>query len=235
MSNSGTLVLASAIWEARRLLAGWPGPAEENVVQLHDQLFRTLSTPEVDDVLHDIAAGDEREPNLDESVADPPTGNRTLDGTGSGNTLSRLISNQREEPELSLSGARNGRRSNMARATAHPNHRCVSSNDVQGTEVYGADGKHVGEVDHLIIDKLSGRVGYAVISFGGFIGLGHSHYPIPWSALSYDTSLGGFRTNITEQQLKDMPQFSDDSWQDRNWETRTHQYYQARPYWEGTS
>ena len=76
----------------------------------------------------------------------------------------------------------------MARTTAHPDHRCVSSNDVQGTEVYAADGKHVGEVDHLIIDKLSGRVAYAVISFGGFMGSGHSHYPIPWSALSYDTS-----------------------------------------------
>jgi hypothetical protein len=48
------------------------------------------------------------------------------------------------------------------------------------------------------------------MSFGGFMGLGHSHYPIPWSALVYDKSKGGFRTNITEQQLKDAPQFSDD-------------------------
>jgi sporulation protein YlmC with PRC-barrel domain len=56
----------------------------------------------------------------------------------------------------------------MARATAHPDHSCVSSNDVQGTEVYGVDGKHVGEVDHLIIDKTSGRVGYAVIGHGAF-------------------------------------------------------------------
>ena len=47
----------------------------------------------------------------------------------------------------------------MARATAHSDHRCVSSNDVQGTEVYGMDGKHIGEVDHLIIDKMLGRVG----------------------------------------------------------------------------
>ena len=98
----------------------------------------------------------------------------------------------------------------MARSTAHPDHQCVSSNDIHGTEVYGADGNHIGEVDHMIIDKLSGRVAYAVISFGGFMGLGHSHYPIPWSALRYDTSLGGFRTNVTEQQLKDAPQFSDE-------------------------
>ena len=100
----------------------------------------------------------------------------------------------------------------MAQATAHPNHQLISSEDVEGTEVYDNAGKNIGEIDHLMIDKVSGRVGYAVMSFGGFMGLGHSHYPVPWGALKYDTSLGGFRTNITEQQLKDAPQFSDDSW-----------------------
>ena len=98
----------------------------------------------------------------------------------------------------------------MARSTAHPDHQCISSEDIQGTEVYGAGGKNIGEIDHLIIDKVSGRVAYAVMSFGGFVGLGHSHYPIPWGALTYDTSLGGFRTNITEQQLRDAPEFSDE-------------------------
>jgi hypothetical protein len=65
----------------------------------------------------------------------------------------------------------------MARATAH---RCISSEDIHGTRVYGADDMNIGEIDHLIIDKLSGRVANAVMSFGGFMGLGHSHYPIPW-------------------------------------------------------
>jgi len=122
---------------------------------------------------------------------------------------------------------------NMARATAHPDHSCISSEDVHGVEVYGVDGSHIGEVDHLIIDKISGRVAYAVVSFGGFMGLGHSHYPVPWNALRYDNSLAGFRTDITEQQLKDAPEFSDDNaWQDRDWETRTHQYYRTHPYWD---
>ena len=120
----------------------------------------------------------------------------------------------------------------MVKATAHPDHTCISSNDVQGTEVYGAGDTHIGEVDHLIVDKMSGRVAYAVVSFGGFMGLGHSHYPVPWSVLSYNKRLGGFSTNITEQQLKDAPDFSDDSWQDRNWETQTHNYYKSQPYWE---
>ncbi len=119
----------------------------------------------------------------------------------------------------------------MATATAHPNHQMISSEDVEGTTVYGAGDSQVGEIDHLMIDKVSGRVTYAVMSFGGFLGLGHSHYPIPWNALKYDTALGGYRTGITEQQLKDAPAFSDDSWSDRNWETRTHQHYGVPTYW----
>ena len=81
------------------------------------------------------------------------------------------------------------------------------------------------------LGKKSGQVAYAVMSFGGFLGLGHSHYPIPWSALKYDTNLGGYRTGITEAQLRDAPEFSDDSWEDRDWETRTHQHYGAPTYW----
>jgi hypothetical protein len=71
----------------------------------------------------------------------------------------------------------------MAQATAHPDRRLISSEDVQGTNVYGIGDEAIGEIDHLLIEKISGRVAYAVMSFGGFLGLAHSHYPIPWSAL----------------------------------------------------
>jgi hypothetical protein len=69
-----------------------------------------------------------------------------------------------------------------------------------------------------LIEKVSGHIAYAVMSFGGFPGLAHSHYPISWSALKYDTALGCYRTGITESQLRDAPEFSDDSWTDRDWE-----------------
>jgi hypothetical protein len=82
-----------------------------------------------------------------------------------------------------------------------------------------------------MIDKTTGRVAYAVMSFGGFLGLGHSHYPLPWAALKYNTTLDGFETGVSESQLKDAPAFSDDSWSDRNWEAQTHTYYNVRPYW----
>lgn len=120
----------------------------------------------------------------------------------------------------------------MAKATTHPSHQLISSEDVEGTEVYGPDRSNIGQIDHLMIDKGSGRVAYAVMSFGGFLGVGHSHYPVPWAALTFDTTLGGFRTNITEQQLRDAPEFSDDTWGDRDWEIHTHKHYGAPHYWE---
>ena len=97
----------------------------------------------------------------------------------------------------------------MARATAHPDHHLISSEDVEGIDVYGIDGVKIGESDHLMIDKVSGRITYAVISFGGFLGIGHSHYPVPWAALKYEPKLGGYITDITQEKLKDAPAFSD--------------------------
>ena len=119
----------------------------------------------------------------------------------------------------------------MATSTVHPNHQLISSEDVEGTNVYDMNGTKIGDIDHLMIDKISGRVSYAVMSFGGFIGLGHSHYPIPWGALKYDTKLNGYVTGITQEQLKDAPAFSDDSYSNRNWETRTYAHYNVAPYW----
>ena len=119
----------------------------------------------------------------------------------------------------------------MATSTVHPNHQLISSEDVEGTNVYDLKGSKSGDTDHLMIDKVSGRVTYAVMSFGGFIGLGHSHYPIPWAALKYDAKLGGYVTGITEKQLKDAAAFSDESWSDRSWETRTYKHYNVTRYW----
>jgi PRC-barrel domain len=115
-------------------------------------------------------------------------------------------------------------------ATASPTFNLISSENVEGTTVYDSNGNKIGEI--LMIDKVSGNVRYAVMSFGGFMGLGHSHYPLPWDALKYDSEREGYITNVTEDQLKDAPEFSDDSWSDRNWEARWHQHFQTRPYWD---
>jgi len=85
-----------------------------------------------------------------------------------------------------------------------------------------------------MIDKKSGSVAYAVLSFGGFLGIGEDTYTIPWGKLTYDTELGGYRTDITSDQVKGAPAFSrDDSyaWSDRDRERELHDYYGVSPYW----
>jgi sporulation protein YlmC with PRC-barrel domain len=117
-------------------------------------------------------------------------------------------------------------------ATASPSFNLVSSEDVEGTNVYDPAGNKIGQINHLMIDTTSGNVRYAVVSFGGFLGLGRSHYPMPWNAIRYDREREGFIANATEQQLKDAPEFVDDSWTDREWERRWHNYFGTKPYWD---
>jgi sporulation protein YlmC with PRC-barrel domain len=107
----------------------------------------------------------------------------------------------------------------------------VSSDDVNGTEVYNRKGEHVGEIDHIVIDKKSGKVAYTVMSFGGFLGIGEEHHPIPWGALSYDTSQGGFVTDIDKERLEKAPKHDDNWFADRSWEERAHRHYGVDPYW----
>ena len=91
----------------------------------------------------------------------------------------------------------------------------IGSDKVEGTEVYGANDTKIGSIERVMIDKMSGKVSYAVLSFGGFLGIGDDHYPLPWQSLKYDTELGGYRTGITEQQLKGAPKYgNDNTW---NW------------------
>jgi hypothetical protein len=91
----------------------------------------------------------------------------------------------------------------------------IGSDKVEGTAVYGADSEKIGSIERVMIDKVSGKVSYAVLSFGGFLGMGHDHYPLPWTSLKYDTNLGGYITGITAKQLENAPKYSNDnSW---NW------------------
>lgn len=97
----------------------------------------------------------------------------------------------------------------------------IGSDKVEGTAVYGAGDTKIGTIERVMIDKKSGRVSYAVLSFGGFLGIGDDHYPLPWQSLKYDTSLGGYRTGITESQLENAPHFGNDNSWDWNDAART--------------
>jgi hypothetical protein len=91
----------------------------------------------------------------------------------------------------------------------------IGSDKVEGTAVYGADDSKIGSIERVMIDKVSGKVSYAVLGFGGFLGLGNDYYPLPWQSLKYDTRLGGYVTGVTETQLRGAPKYGRDT--DWNW------------------
>ena len=87
----------------------------------------------------------------------------------------------------------------------------IGSDKVQGTTVYGSDDQSIGSIERVMIEKTSGRVPYAVLGFGGFLGLGNDHYPLPCNALKYDTRLGGYRVALTAEQLNGAPKYATES------------------------
>jgi hypothetical protein len=109
----------------------------------------------------------------------------------------------------------------------------IGSDKVEGTIVYDAHGEKIGSIERVMIEKKSGQVAYAVLSFGGFLGIGSDYYPVPWASLSYDTNLGGYRTDITEQQLKGAPKYESNKWdwEDRERGRKVYEYY-GMP-WDG--
>src|ERR1700733_16087195 len=86
----------------------------------------------------------------------------------------------------------------------------ISSDKVEGTTVRRSNGDKVGTIEHVMLDKLSGRVAYAVMSFGGFLGLGEEYYALPWSALRYNENLDAYELNVTDDQLRNAPPASSD-------------------------
>jgi hypothetical protein len=109
----------------------------------------------------------------------------------------------------------------------------IGSDKVEGTAVYGADERKIGSVQRVMIDKMSGKVAYAVISFGGFLGIGEDYYPMPWSNLKYDTRLDGYRVGVTEDQLRGAPKYSKAEswdWSNRANDRRVYDYYKT-PLW----
>jgi hypothetical protein len=110
----------------------------------------------------------------------------------------------------------------------------IGSDKVEGTTVYGVDESNIGKIERVMIDKISGKVAYAVMSFGGFLGMDQDYYPVPWSMLKYDTNLGGYRTAITRETLNKAPKYREDTnWEwNRDNDRRVYDYYKTDPYWD---
>jgi len=83
----------------------------------------------------------------------------------------------------------------------------ISSDRVNGTNVYNPNGDKLGSIDTLMIDKVSGKVRYAVMEFGGFLGIGSDRYPLPWDSMKYDVGLGGYVVSVSREQLERAPRY----------------------------
>jgi sporulation protein YlmC with PRC-barrel domain len=109
----------------------------------------------------------------------------------------------------------------------------IAAEKVEGTSVYNMQGEKLGTVDDIMIDKISGRAIYAVMSFGGFLGMGEKQHPLPWSALKYDERQGGYVVNLDKSMLEKAPTL--DSGKDFAWTAdygrRVDKYYGAQSYW----
>jgi hypothetical protein len=111
-------------------------------------------------------------------------------------------------------------------------HSLIASDRVEGTTVRRADGAKVGTIERLMIDKISGNVAYAVLAYGGFLGIGEKRLPIPWSRLQYDPQLGAYHLDASDDMLAAAPSYDEQfDWGDRSREIEIHRHYKAPYYW----
>jgi sporulation protein YlmC with PRC-barrel domain len=118
--------------------------------------------------------------------------------------------------------------------TTDPSGRLIAAKKVQGTAVYNVALEKLGSVEDVMIDKSTGRIAYAVLSFGGFLGIGDRFFPLPWEKLSYNTEVGGYVVDIDRDVLEGAPSYTDEataSWHDEAWNRDVHAYYGSEPFW----
>ena len=109
----------------------------------------------------------------------------------------------------------------------------IASDKVEGTVVYNRNGDRLGSVYNFMVDKRSGQVAYAVMSFGGLLGMGDSYHPLPWKVLTYDTGLGGYVVDLDGDELKAGPSYpasASPTW-NRSYSERIDRHYGVSPYW----
>ncbi|WP_206238735.1 PRC-barrel domain-containing protein [Novosphingobium terrae] len=106
--------------------------------------------------------------------------------------------------------------------------RLIASDLVNGTPVYSNNGEHLGSIRNFMVDKASGRTDYAVLQFGGFLGIGNDYYPIPWEKLSYEPIRSGYVVDITPEQIKSAPRYGEEvPVYDKDYDRRLTEYYQS--------
>ncbi|MBP8827257.1 MAG: PRC-barrel domain-containing protein, partial [Nitrospira sp.] len=116
----------------------------------------------------------------------------------------------------------------------HTGRRLLAASTIEGTPVQNQAGEDLGEINELMIDLEKGRIAYAVLSFGGFLGLGDKLFALPWEALTMSAGGDFFILNVSRERLEQAEGFDKDRWPDMAdtaWGERLHTYYGYKPYW----
>ena len=144
---------------------------------------------------------------------------------------------RRRAAEAGAEGAAGRMEDRSFQPDAGAHHPLVPAKRVNGAPVFNQAGEDIGRVEDIAIDKRTGKVAYAILSFGGFLGLGEKHQPLPWSALTYDPDRGGYVVDVTEEFLRLAPKLDTSElsgWDDTPQRDAFFSYYAAsgvRPYW----
>jgi len=123
-----------------------------------------------------------------------------------------------------------------AQSAEGPGPQVMDADTLIGDSVVNGSGDDLGKIEAIMLDVTGGRIAYAVLSFGGFLGVGDKLFAIPWSALTLDTDQKCFVLDVPTERLEQAPGFDKDRWPamaDPTWARDVHAYYNARPYWEG--
>lgn len=113
--------------------------------------------------------------------------------------------------------------------------RVLSASTITGDKVRNTAGEDLGKVNEIMIDLPTGKVAYAVLSFGGALGMGKKLFAVPWSAFTVDEDEKELVLNVSKNHLENAPGFDKDNWPDMadtTWGSQIHTFYGATPYWE---
>lgn len=116
-----------------------------------------------------------------------------------------------------------------------PGYFALSATSIIGDQVRNAEGEDLGQIEDLMIDLQEGSVSYAVLSFGGFLGIGSKLFAVPLEAMGVDTDAHELVLDIDRERLENAPGFNKDNWpdgSDRDWTAAVYRYYGVDPYWE---
>ena len=116
-----------------------------------------------------------------------------------------------------------------------PGPEIMAASSFEGETVINPQGETLGEIEEIMLDVRSGRIAYAVMSAGGFLGIGERFYAVPWQAFTMDTDQKAFILDVDKERLLSAPGFDKDHWPamgDQRWAGQVHSYYGVRAYWE---